>query len=141
MDKTLITNFNSVVSKKDIVIHAGDFTLGSKKFANSIIKQLNGEHIFIKGSHDRWLGKKYNLMIWEGRIKSRYLVICHYAMLTWRRSHYNSWHCYGHSHGRLKTKGKTLDVGVDTNNFFPYSFDQIEKIMEIKPVNPNFIGK
>ena len=33
-----------------------------------------------------------------------------------------------------------MDVGVDTNNYFPYSWDEIKKIMETKPDNFNLVG-
>jgi hypothetical protein len=57
---------------------------------------LNGTNIFLKGSHDYWLkGTKFH-EIWEGRIEKQYVVVCHYAMRTWARSHYNSWQLYGH---------------------------------------------
>ena len=60
-------------------------------------------------------------------------------MRVWARSHYNSIHLYGHSHGRLDGIGKSMDIGVDTNNFYPYSLDDILKIMKTKPDNPNII--
>jgi calcineurin-like phosphoesterase family protein len=60
-------------------------------------------------------------------------------MRVWPRSHYNSWHLFGHSHGKLEPVGKSWDVGVDKNNFIPLSLTQIEKIMEKRPDNPNFV--
>lgn len=70
------------------------------------------------------------------------------AMLVWPRSHYNSWQLFGHSHGGLShtnsdnlIHGKQMDVGVDTNNFYPYSFEQIQKIMEKRPDNFNLVRK
>ena len=141
MNETLISNHNEVVSCDDITIHAGDFTLKDKKHAEKIIKRLNGNHIFLKGSHDRWLKKNTN-MIWEGTIDKQFIVICHYCLRTWARSHYNSWHFFAHSHGKLEPIGKSWDVGVDNNNFYPFSFvDQIKEIMKKRPDNPNLIRR
>jgi hypothetical protein len=29
------------------------------------------------------------------------IVLCHYAMRVWNRSHHGAWHLYGHSRGNL----------------------------------------
>lgn len=135
MDDTLIKRHNEIVNSKDTVYHLGDFTLKNK--AENYIRRLNGTHIFIKGSHDYW-NKELPYII-EKEIDSIYVVMCHYAMRTWGRSHFNSWQLYGHSHGELNGIGKQMDVGVDKNNFYPYSFQQIKKIMEKKENNLNLI--
>jgi calcineurin-like phosphoesterase family protein len=62
-------------------------------------------------------------------------------MRTWARSHYNSWQLYGHSHGKLEPIGKQWDIGVDNNNYYPVSFDQITEIMKTRPDNPNLIKR
>jgi calcineurin-like phosphoesterase family protein len=62
-------------------------------------------------------------------------------MRVWPRSHYNSWQLYGHSHGRLEPVGKQWDVGVDNNNFYPVSFDQLVEIMKNRPDNFNLVKK
>jgi calcineurin-like phosphoesterase family protein len=141
MNETLISNSNSVVKGGDVVIHAGDFTLtkNRKKIQQELIDRLNGNHVFLKGSHDYWLPKNKSLQRWEGVIEDQYVVVDHYNMRTWARSHYNSWQLYGHSHGKLDPVGKQWDIGVDNNNFFPVSFDQIKEIMEKRPDNLSFI--
>ena len=99
------------------------------------------KHIFIKGSHDKWIPEEGALKIWEKEIEGIYIVVCHYAMRTWARSHYNSWQLFGHSHGQLEGMGKQMDIGVDTHNFYPYSFDQIKKVMDKKEDNFNLVEK
>lgn len=142
MNDELIERFNSVVSKNDITIHAGDFSFGDVKQTNGIIKRLNGNHTFIKGDHDRSLSKIVKLKdIYKTNINKQKITICHYAMRVWHCSHYNSWHLYGHSHGKLPGQGKSMDVGVDTNDYYPYSFDDIKLIMDSKPDNFNLIKR
>jgi calcineurin-like phosphoesterase family protein len=144
MDETLISNHNSVVKEKDITIHAGDFTLWKnvEGIYKKYINRLNGTHIFLKGSHDYWISWKGSQQIWERNIfvdrKKYYFVVCHYAMKRWAKSHYNSIHLFGHSHGNLEPIGKQWDIGVDNNNFFPLSDVQIINIMENRPNNENF---
>jgi calcineurin-like phosphoesterase family protein len=139
MHYELITRFNSMVKKDDITIHAGDFALTKPDLVNNVIKQLNGNHIFLKGSHDRWLKGRSVNQIWEKRIDGILVIICHYCMRTWAASHYNSFHLYGHSHGKLEPIGKSWDIGVDNNNFYPLSWDDIKDIMKERPDNPNLI--
>lgn len=143
MDSIIIENHNSIVSKNDCVIHAGDFSLlnNIKDVHDKYINKLNGHHIFIMGSHDYWLKSTKYQYIWTIKEKAIFIVICHYAMRTWERSHWNSWQLFGHSHGTLDGVGKQIDIGVDTNNFYPYSLNEISDIMNCKPNNFNFIGK
>lgn len=129
MNEVIISNFNSVVSKTDVTVHCGDFCWCKNQIeASLIIKRLNGNHIFLKGSHDRWITKspKY---IWHKHINGQFIVACHYAMRTWERSYHGSWQVFGHSHGRLEPIGKQWDVGVDNNNFYPVSFDKLSSIV------------
>jgi len=126
MDETLINNHNSVVSKEDLVIHAGDFTLAKRDIAEKYISKLNGKHLFLRGSHDRWLPNNAPY-IYEKMIQEVYVVVCHYAMRTWPRSHYGSLMCFGHSHGTLIAGKNQYDVGVDNNSYFPISLEDVLK--------------
>lgn len=138
MDSELIRRHNEVVGAKDIVVHAGDFTLAPPQVARQYLTRLTGEHVFIRGSHDRWMsGPPVDL--WEKTIDGQYLVVCHYAMRVWPRSHYNSWQLFGHSHGGLEPVGKQWDVGVDNNNFYPLSFKELRAIMDKRPDNFNLV--
>ena len=137
MDEEIVRRHNRVVGPGDTVVHGGDFTLRNRSYANACIQQLKGKHIFLKGSHDRWLNDSQQ--IWEQEIQGQYVVVCHYAMRVWPRSHYNSWQLYGHSHGKLEPIGKQWDIGVDNNDFHPVSFDQIRSIMDSQPDNPNLV--
>ena len=67
------------------------------------------------------------------------VVMCHYPLLVWNKSHYGSWCLHGHSHhslDSLNVKTKRFDVGVDTtvkydnSSYAPYSFSEIKKIMD-----------
>jgi len=136
MDKTIIKNHNSMVKEEDIVYHIWDFTLRSN--AEKYIKRLNGKHIFIRWSHDKWMDDSYHEII-EKKTYFNLIVMCHYKMSIWPKSHYNSWLLYGHSHWHSKEEWKSIDVWVDTNNFFPYSLEDIVNIMKRKPDNFNLI--
>lgn len=138
-DAEIIDRHNSVVQKDDVVIHAGDFCWAKNKDQASVYtRKLSGNHIFLRGCHDLWLPNSAKYM-WRRRIDGHLIVVCHYAMRTWASSHFNSWQLYGHSHGRMQAIGKTLDIGVDSHNFYPWSFSEIVEHMKHRPDNPNFI--
>jgi calcineurin-like phosphoesterase family protein len=146
MDQALIDRHNEVVKSKDTVVHVGDFSMAHsrRRVENAYIKRLNGNHVFVRGSHDYWLDHDPIEIdtgpvrdIWEKKIslagENYYIVACHYAMRAWPRSHYGAWQVYGHTHGKMPGVGKQMDVGVDTNNFYPYSLKQIIEIMRLQP--------
>lgn len=142
MNETIVENHNSVVPNDGITVHIGDFSFGTRQETSEIIKRLNGTHVFLEGDHDRWLSTARQ--IWKKKIDNFFIVCCHWPMWSWPRSHYGSWMLYGHHHGRVegfRTVGKSMDVGVDTNNFFPYRLDQIIEAMKEKPDNPGMINK
>jgi len=145
MDREIIRRHNEVVKDGDTVIHAGDLGLASSipRVYKDYISKLNGKHIFLRGSHDAWMkrgnGKSYFHEIFERKVNGTVIVVCHYAMRTWAASHYNSIHLYGHSHGKLDPIGKSWDIGVDNNDFYPISEERIFQIMEERPDNPNLI--
>ena len=68
------------------------------------------------------------------RGESKSIVLCHYAMKIWNKSHHGVWHLYGHSHGTLPDDpySMSFDVGVDCHDFKPLGFDDIKKIMDKK---------
>ena len=133
MDQYLIDTHNEVVEKRDTVVHVGDFCWKDINYAMPIIKALNGNHIFVCGSHDRWLKKvkdRYGYVyIRHLTIEKQVVIACHYAMRVWPQSHHGSWQVYGHSHGCLEPVGNQYDVGVDNNYFYPVSFEELSSII------------
>ena len=139
MNEGLIERWNERVSKGDHVYHLGDFSLTSKKEPHDVFFRLNGRIHLVRGNHDKvikgWLQdqfewvKDYHEMKGPGDVK---IVLCHYGFMVWNKSHYGSWHLHGHSHGNLQNPNEVrrLDVGVDTHDYYPYSMDEVEEIMD-----------
>jgi len=129
MDELLILDWNNTVKPNDTVYHLGDFTLGGLDIARGYFQQLNGNIKVVPGGHDhRWVEKSCNMTpcqsatgveievlppIYTLEHRPVPVVMCHYAMRTFDRSHYGSIHLYGHSHGRLLQVQNCLDVGID----------------------------
>jgi calcineurin-like phosphoesterase family protein len=145
MDEALIANWNNKVSNDDIVYHIGDFCFGKPEY---YLSKLNGEKHLLLGDHDKQiqgnlkgLAIVHREMILKLSLKIEnenvQIILCHWCMRVWPKSHYNTWHLFGHSHGGLKPRGKSWDVGVDNNNFTPLSLNDINTIMQTRPANFN----
>lgn len=130
MDEELIRRHNSVVRSMDTVIHAGDFaSCKTRELAeDKYISRLNGKHVFLYGSHDNWMRSRRAPDIHTVQVNKQLIVVCHYVMRVWPRSHYGSWHVYGHTHGTLAPFALSLDVGVDCHDFYPVSFHRIQEL-------------
>ncbi len=52
--------------------------------------------------------------------------------------HKGFYHLHGHSHGSLpdNPNALSLDCGVDTHDFYPYSFEEVEDRMSKKQFVP-----
>jgi len=139
MDRLIISRHNEKVGKNDIVVHAGDFCWCKtyKEAYEKYIRHLNGNHIFIKGSHDRWLPSSAKCR-WRKMIKAnadadgQFVVVDHYAGRTWERAYHGSWQLYGHWHHKEKDIGLQYNICVDVNDFYPVSFEEIKEIMKGK---------
>lgn len=154
MDEALIDNWNSVVGPNDLVYHLGDFTLLGYDEFWKYISRLNGNIRIVPGGHDhRWLEvwklgthtvgaskSGYDVTVTEPLLTLEFpkvsggypdvVVLCHYAMRVWDRSHHGSYHLYGHSHGYLARFGLSVDVGVDCWDYKPISLAKVRKVME-----------
>ena len=141
MTNKLIDNWNSKIQPGDMVYHLGDFTFGQDSMVvTSLLSRLQGDIILIKGNHDKlaWANRgrffAFHDSYHETTINGQRITMCHYAMKVWNKSHYGSWHLYGHSHGTLPDDptSRSFDVGVDCHNYFPLSFEEVEAIMNKK---------
>ncbi len=138
MDEGLIQNWNARVKPGHTVYHIGDFALRSREVdVENYIRRLNGQIHLILGNHDRKSvlkarGFADRTHYKEIRVGDQKIVLLHYAMKTWNKSHHGSWQLHGHSHGSLGRdfKMKQLDVGVDCWNYTPLSYDEVAQELE-----------
>ena len=155
MDEAIIENWNSVVGERDDVWVLGDFTLD--RDAQQYFRRLNGRIYVLEGDHDKkWMQSDRDHCSRQQRVilvppiyeliipippETINIVLCHYPIRKWRKSHYNSWHLYAHCHGRDKPIGKSWEVSVENTGYFPLSLDEIIGIMKNRPDNPNLIKR
>ena len=180
MSRHIIDKINEYVGIDDELYILGDIYFGREfndlKYYISKIKCRN-IHLIL-GNHDHLITKNFEESLklfnkgissgleftekyplkgtdpnrdpWKG---SQKVVLNHYAMRVWNKSHHGSWMLYGHSHASLDNLGKqrgvelkvntyyndkkTMDVGVDNINrlfgeYRPISFDELLTIMNSK---------
>lgn len=138
MNETIISNWNSVVSKDDIVYHLGDISFANPMTTKELLSRLNGSIILIKGNHDKWKDIKkfddrfteivdYKEIQYKYNEKSYHICMMHYPIASWNRKMYGSIMLHGHSHGKYNTTGKIIDVGIDTTlaNFYPVNIESV----------------
>ena len=128
-DDQLISRWNCRVKNNDIVYHLGDFAFADH---SPYLDRLSGQKTLVLGNHDHsnrvkkangWYSIDKLMHIKVGVIP---IVLCHYALRVWNRSHYGALHFYGHSHGSLPGDSQSCDVGVDCWDFFPVSLEEIQ---------------
>lgn len=122
--------------------------------AEDWLKTFNGKIFYLPGNHESQLDlirrywkivpQLYEVTVEDNDANKgrQSIVMCHYALRTWNKAHHGSWHLWAHSHGSLTSDtgenmktykhSLSMDVGVDTNNFFPYTYDDVKQHMSTK---------
>lgn len=156
MDEALIKNWNAKVKDGDIVFHLGDFSFSSD--AANIIRRLNGSIYLVSGNHDAdAVDKAFEILSAENHKQTKFdilpnlfevdiqvedekmkFVLCHYPMKVWNKSHHGSIHLFGHCHGTLPDdkNSRSMDVGVDCNDYAPIHLDEVLVKMYNKVYKP-----
>jgi calcineurin-like phosphoesterase family protein len=150
MNETLIKNYNSRVGPQDTCYFIGDFCFMDRKDGENIVRRLNGNKTLIKGNHDKLqnyqgmgFGSVHDYLEIkvpdeDARQGIQRITLLHYAMRVWNQSHRGAWQLYGHSHGSLQDDPHSLsmDVGVDTSNYSPISYEEVKAKMKLKKWKP-----
>ena len=139
MDKSLISNWNSVVKPGDDIFHLGDFSFNGEKNISKYSDQLNGKIHLIWGNHDRSEAKSLPSLAssspyQEIKINEESIILFHYAMKVWNKSFHGSIHLFGHSHGQLEGNKNSVDVGIDLPEwkYTPVNYNQIKDYLKTK---------
>jgi len=107
---------------------------------------VNAQDLFTSVSHYKEIQFRRNGQKFD-------IILSHYAMRVWNKSHRGSIMLYGHSHSTLDelkpefasaqwigedyyTKStRTMDVGFDGNKLYPYHIEEIVDMMKDREVN------
>lgn len=157
-NESLISAWNKKADQNTVGFLLGDtmFGLGGPEKFLKFIRRLNGSEFFImKGNHragfpdvnvDSVSGKKINPICdyYEAKAGKKFLVLCHYPILSWNKQAHGSYMLYSHVHGNLSKSelGKSyensglrcLEVSVEGSiktfgSAQPFSFEEIDGIL------------
>ena len=139
MNEVMIERWNEVIKDGDVVYHLGDFSFIDPE---PYVKRLNGHIILIEGNHDnkkhkdRYSGYFKNTVI---NVGNNICVLNHVPVfpdspkshvLNLIKKSKSEYVICGHVHGTWKVRENHINVGVDFNNFYPMSEDEL--LCEIK---------
>ena len=144
MHEAIIANWNSVVQNDDDVFLLGDMGFCGIEKLRVLIARLNGKIHLVQGNHDS--DKVVNSLYDSGYIHSvcdviqvtvvgdeecpnQDLTLCHYPWSDWPNKERGAWMIHGHQHQLPHMPSCSTahwDIGLDRNNMFPVSFEQLK---------------
>lgn len=154
MNSALVDRINDTVGQDDILIHLGDWSFGGfeniEEFRNRIV--CKNVHL-VFGNHDHHIRRNkgdiqsiftttqdylhLDIRKPNGKETSKYSMVCmHYPIASWNGMNDGVIHLHGHVHlppHQRVNDGKAMDVGVDGNNLYPISLEEILSIMKDRP--------
>ncbi len=124
MNESLIKNWNEAVSNDDVVLHLGDYCLGSKEAARDITSRLHGKKILIMGNHDNWNESFYREIGFHTVSRfpilyDNYYLLSHAPLVLSESTPYGN--IYGHVHNdeRYRDTSNTMCVSVERTGYRP----------------------
>lgn len=154
MNETIIARWNSMIMPEDETYIIGDVAMGQIFKAPALIRRLNGMKYLIRGNHDKTLVRDINInpdladlfawhdsyheMSYKYGSEKHFITMSHYPMHSWNRQSQGSLHLHGHLHGNPHgIPGRIKDVGIDTNDLYPYRMDDVVREILKKEVRGN----
>lgn len=136
-EEDIITNWNNLVGKKDIVLHLGDLTMVGKEQTQKWTRQLRGRKYLIKGNHDNRTDSWYAdcgftvippVFYIPNQFKPERVIFTHEPVLDLPQNWYNiHGHLHGNSHRKVITTPSHIDVGVDCWELTPLTLGNVLK--------------
>lgn len=118
-DAELIRRWNSVVGKKDIVWHLGDFCFGKRNLV--IAEQLNGDKRLVLGNHDMYATEDYLKYFRKvcGVVEYKGMILSHIPVHECQFPRfYMNVHGHLHTHKVMKNGWVERGEGVDRSRHF-----------------------
>lgn len=156
MNEILISNWNSVVDKDDMIIHVGDFCWTGTNIMRDLLAKLNGIKVLLRGNHDKKSMNVYEsagFYCCENHLFIKDMFIGHYPVYKdefipekWKDSWYKDYKqmiidsgvkkiIHGHVHNNSFDADERFihfNVGTCLHNYMPISMIDIIKYFEEK---------
>lgn len=147
MDEAMLKTINETVGPRDFLYILGDVSFAKPEYTKQMIKRMNGIKILVWGNHDQVIRSNSEIrdlfhethelldrtFVVDG--KRTKIVMCHYAMKVWNKSHHGALHLFGHSHGTMPDDGsRSMDVGMDAVGMRPISLEEVVARLGERPI-------
>lgn len=146
MKTAMIHSWNSVVTNEDTVVVVGDFVFGSKGVWTSILSELKGSIILVKGNHDHTKAvdllkddyfKEYHNLGYIFKDEGIMYHVSHYPLMLGMRK--NMINIHGHIHRNDSPLVNQINVGVDSS--FMKEYYQQHNVPFATPVPFSYIAE
>ena len=121
MDEVMMEKWNKKVGKNDLVIHLGDFALGTKEKVKETRERLNGTIILIKGNHDKDVK---DFIVVRDSIQIGKLFFTHRPVLK-KELPKSCINVHGHIHEKDSYDG--VNVSVEKTDYEPVLLEELER--------------
>lgn len=133
MNSFLISNWNAVVGKDDIVFNMGDFARTTPERIYELIYQLNGKIHLVMGNHEReinpmpefWRELGFYEVYKYPIIYKDFYILSHEPVFLNKNMPYANFH--GHLHSIEYNFKQYYNVSVELRNYKPVEFYEIVK--------------
>lgn len=141
MGEVMLERFNKVLRKGDLLYHLGDVSWSSYPLGKFFGRLNTNQVHLILGNHDQLKEAEY-LRTFKSVSTSKKVVVgsipvllFHYPIRSWASKGRGGYHLYGHCHGVIEPGiDRSMDVGVDTHDFSPWSFEEVHERLKEKPI-------
>lgn len=126
ISELIIHNISSRIRKGDMLVIGGDFSFREAPYwRNMIAKSCHCDCQLVLGNHDKpgecrkVFGSKNVRTTWDTKCCGQPMFLSHYPHFYWPKSHYGSFHGYGHVHDQRTStieqafpEIRSMDLGV-----------------------------
>lgn len=164
MNELIVNNINKYVKEDDILYHLGDWSFGGINNIWEFRKQIKCKNIYlVPGNHDHRIKKnkllpqkEYDINIYAHdcflgvlpeltkiKIDKQEIILSHFPLEEWENMDRGSIHLHGHCHHTkdytdLNMYAKRMDVGMDWEEFRPYSWNEIKEEMKERKIKKRY---
>lgn len=142
MDRTLIDNWNQIVTDRDTVYIVGDFSYNNGHVPHQYFSQLNGIKHLIRGNHDTPLENAKELYkycasvvdFWELEDGEHHILLSHYPMIYDKGGYMIHGHLHAYrskAYELLRQLPRVLNCGVDVNHYRPVTLQELIRNNEL----------
>ena len=144
MKACIVDEINNLCNPLDTLYHLGDLYFGkSLEELREILSQIKCRLHFIRGNHDHSnhvkVMEEFGLVddYIEYNHNGTFIIMSHYPMTYWNKSHYGSVHLFAHMHGSYQSPGRSIDVGYDAHGRI-LSLEEAITMCNAKPIHKRF---